>query len=120
VNTIDGGALLGTLALWVAGAIALATVTTYFVRARVRAVYPGGNGRYLAALIVQSTAFMAPIPIVLVLMSGVESSALSIALALLAGFGVLTLLHFLPVTGSLLRDLRKAQIDAAMNRGGRS
>jgi len=119
MNVIDGWSMLGTLALWVVGAIALASAATYFLRPRVRERYRGGARRYLFAVVLQSAAFMVPIPVVLVLLLGRPLPAgMDVALAILAGFGVLTLLNFLPVTGPMLRDLRQAQLDVALNRGG--
>lgn len=118
MNVIDGGAVLGSLLLWVVLAVVLASAATFFLRPRVRAQYPGGPRRYLAALVLQSAAFMLPIPVVLVVMLGSPAPpGLDIAAAVLAGFGVLAALHYLPMTGPLLRDLRKAQMDVALNRG---
>lgn len=120
MNVVDGAAMLSTLAMWVVGAVALASAATYFLRARVRERFPGGARRFLFAVVLQSAAFMLPIPVVLVLLLGqpVPPGA-DVALAVLAGFGVLTLLHYVPVTGALLRDLRKTQMDVALERGGK-
>lgn len=105
------------LALWVVGAIALVVVGSYHLRPRTRALYPGGAGRYLLALTVQSVAFMAPIPIVLVFLLGRPlMSGLDVIIAVTVGFGVLVLLRSLPVTGPLLKDLHRARLEAAMQR----
>ncbi|MBX9745966.1 MAG: hypothetical protein K2X34_03630 [Hyphomonadaceae bacterium] len=105
------------LALWVAGAIALVVVTSYFARPRTRALFPGGPRRYLLALVVQSVAFMAPIPIVLVFLVGQRlAPGLDVIIAVSVGFGVLIALRALPVTGPLLKDLHRARLDAAMQR----
>jgi hypothetical protein len=105
------------LALLVAGAILLVIAGSYFLRPRTRALYPGGPQRYLLALIVQSVAFMAPIPIVLVLLFGRPiAPGLDVIIAVSVGFGVLVLLRSLPVTGPMLKDLHRARLDAAMQR----
>lgn len=119
MNVIDGPSLLLQVALWVIVAIALAVAATYFLRPRTRALYPGGNKRYLAALIVQAAGFMAPIPIVLLLLLGQPiTPGLDVILAVAAGIGVVSLLRFLPVTGPLLKDLHRARVEAVMQRLG--
>ncbi len=117
MNVLDGGSVLTQLALWVAGAIVLVVAGSYFLRPRTRALYPGGSQRYLVALIVQSVAFMAPIPIMLILLLGQPiPEAFHIIIAVSVGFGLLILLRSLPVTGPLLKDLHRARLDAAMQR----
>jgi len=111
--------MIGQLALWVAAAIALVVAGSYFLRPRTRALYPGGPRRYLLAIVVQSLAFMAPIPIVLVLLLGWPiAPGLDVIIAVSVGFGLLILLRALPVTGPMLRDLHRARIDAAVQRLG--
>jgi hypothetical protein len=111
--------MITQLAIWVVGAIALVVVGGYFLRPRTRALYPGGPRRYLLALAVQSVAFMAPIPIVLVFLLGRPlMPGLDVIIAVTVGFGVLVLLRSLPVTGPLLKDLHRARLDAAMQRLG--
>lgn len=117
MNVIDGAALWLNLALWVAVAIALAVAVSYFLRPKTRALYPGGSRRYLLALIVQSGAFMAPIPIVLILLMGAGlGGAMDVIIAVVAGFATMVALRSLPVTGPLLKDLHRARIEAAMQR----
>lgn len=119
MSVVGVGSLLGTLMLWVAGAIALAIAGTYFLRPRTRAHYPGGAKRYLAAISIQAIGFMAPIPIVLVLLFGQPIPAgLDVILAVAAGVGVFMALRYAPVTGPLLKDLHRARVDAAMERLG--
>lgn len=119
MNVIDGPSLLLQVALWVVVAIALAVAGTYFLRPRTRALYPGGNKRYLAALIVQAAGFMAPIPVVLLLLFGRPvTPGLDVILAVAAGIGVVALLRYLPVTGPLLKDLHRARVEAVMQRLG--
>jgi hypothetical protein len=117
MNVVNGGALLATILLWLAGAIALAVAFSYFLRPRTRAAYPGGSRRYLLALIVQAVGFMAPIPVVLLLLLGrpIPPGA-DVVLAVLAGLAVLFGLRAAPVTGPLLKDLHKARVEAAIQR----
>jgi hypothetical protein len=119
MNVIDGGSLLATLALWVAAAIAIAVAATYFLRPRTRRLYPGGNRRYLMALIVQAAGFMIPIPFVLILLLGQPlMPGLDVILAVCAGIAVVFGLRALPVTGPLLKDLHRARVEAVMERLG--
>jgi len=120
VNVIGEGPLLLTIAMWVAVAIALAVAFSYFMRPRTRALYPGGPGRYLAAITVQAAGFMAPIPIVLIALIGQPIPAgLDVVLAVAVGLGVVFALRAAPVTGPLLKDLHRARVEAAMERLGR-
>ncbi|HYD85890.1 MAG TPA: hypothetical protein VEA80_00280 [Vitreimonas sp.] len=122
MNMAGPGALLLNMAMWVAVAIALAVTFTYLVRRSARERFPGGAKRYLAALIVQAAGFMIPIPVVLVLLLGQPiAPGLDVIIAVTVGVGVLALLHYAPVTGPLLKDLRRSRIEAAMERisGGR-
>jgi hypothetical protein len=117
MNVIDGGALVGTILLWLAGAIALAVAFSYFLRPRTRALYPGGPRRYLLALFVQGVGFMAPIPVVLLLLLGQPiPPGADVVLAVAAGVAVLFGLRAAPVTGPLLKDLHKARVEAAIQR----
>lgn len=119
MNVIDGGSLLATLALWVAAAVAIAVAATYFLRPRTRRLYPGGNRRYLMALIVQAAGFMIPIPFVLILLLGQPlMPGLDVILAVCAGIAVVFGLRALPVTGPLLKDLHRARVEAVMERLG--
>jgi hypothetical protein len=120
MNVIDGPSLLVQIALWVVAAVALAVAFTYFTRPRTRALYPGGNGRYLAALIVQAAGFMIPIPFVLILLMGyrLPVPGLEVIGAVLVGLGVIFGLRALPVTGPLLKDLHRARVEAVMERLG--
>jgi hypothetical protein len=119
MNVIDGDSLLLTIALWVAGAIALAVTATYFLRPRTRALYPGGNRRYLMAIILQATGFIAPIPFVLIMLIGQPIPAgLDVILAVAAGIAVVAALRFAPVTGPMLKDLHRARVEAVMQRLG--
>jgi hypothetical protein len=109
------------MSLWVLIAIALAVAATYFLRPKVRDRFPGGKGRYLAALIIQAAGFMVPIPVVLLFLLGAPIwPGLDVALAVLAGVAVVAILRFLPVTGPLLRDLARTRLEIALERmGGR-
>lgn len=119
MNVIDGPSLLLQVALWVTVAVALAVAATYFLRPRTRALYPGGNRRYLAALVVQAAGFMVPIPVVLLLLIGRPiTPGLDVILAVAAGIGVVALLRYLPVTGPLLKDLHRARVEAVLQRLG--
>jgi hypothetical protein len=119
MNVIDGWSLLAQIALWVALAIALAVAATYFLRPRTRALYAGGNRRYLAALIVQAAGFMIPIPLVLILLLGRPiMPGLDVIIAVAAGVAVIFGLRMLPVTGPLLKDLHRARVEAVMERLG--
>lgn len=111
------GSLWLQLLLWVALAIAASIAFSYFLRPRTRALYPGGATRYLLALTVQAVGFLAPIPIVLVaLMRQPIDNGLQVVIAVAVGFGVLVLLRMSPVTGTLLTDLHKARVAAAVER----
>jgi hypothetical protein len=121
VNVISAQTLLMQMSVWVLMAIALAVAATYFLRPKVRDRFPGGKGRYLAALIVQAAGFMIPIPVVLLFLLGAPIwPGLDVALAVLAGVAVVAILRFLPVTGPLLRDLARTRLEIALERmGGR-
>jgi len=113
------GEFYAQLALWVSVAIALAVAASYFLRSRTRALYPGGARRYLMALIVQAVGFMAPIPIVLVLLLGRQlPPGLDVVIAVGVGVAVIFALRVLPVTGPLLKDLHRARVEAAIERLG--
>jgi hypothetical protein len=117
MNVVTAGSLLGTILLWLIGAIAVVVTGSYFLRPRTRALYPGGPRRYLMALIVQAAGFMTPVPIVLVALLGRPiPPGLDVVLAVLAGVGVIFLLRALPTTGPLLKDLHRARVEAAMER----
>jgi hypothetical protein len=120
MNVIDGWSLLATIALWVLVAVALAVAATYFLRPRTRALYPGGNRRYLAALIVQAAGFMIPIPVVLILLIGrpIIMPGLDVIIAVAVGVSVIFVLRTLPLTGPLLKDLHRARVEAVMERLG--
>jgi hypothetical protein len=106
-----------SLALWVAVAIALAVAFSYFWRKRVRELFEGGAQRYLLALVVQATAFMAPIPLVLLtLMRWSLPPGLDVLLAVCAGIAMVIVLRMLPVTGPLLRELQRARVEAVRER----
>jgi hypothetical protein len=119
MNVIDGGSLIATIGLWVAGAIALAIAVMYFLRPRTRAHYPGGPGRYLLAIAIQTIGFVLPIPVVLVLLLGRPiPQGLDVVLAVAVGIGIVFALRYAPFTGPLLRDLHRARIEAAIDRLG--
>jgi hypothetical protein len=119
MNVISAEQLLVSMSLWVVAAIALAVAGTYFLRPKVRARYPGGKGRYLTALIIQASAFMMPIPIVLILLLGAPIwPGFDALIAVAAGFALVVLLRFVPVTGPLLRDLTRTRLELALERMG--
>jgi hypothetical protein len=118
MNVIDGWSLLAQIALWVLVAVALAVAFTYFSRPLTRALYPGGNRRYLAALTVQAAGFMIPIPVVIILLIGSVPAFLDVMIAVAVGIGMIFLLRALPVTGPLLKDLHRARVEAVMQRLG--
>jgi hypothetical protein len=115
---VIGDSFFFTIALWVIAAIAIAVAGTYFLRPRTRRLYPGGNRRYLAALIVQAAGFMLPIPVVLVLLLGRLPAGFDVIIAVAVGVAVIFGLRMLPVTGPLLRDLHRARVEAVMERLG--
>lgn len=121
MNVISAQTLLMQMSVWVLMAIALAVAATYSFRPKVRDRFPGGKGRYLAALIVQAAGFMIPIPVVLLFLLGAPIwPGLDVALAVLAGVAVVAILRFMPVTGPLLRDLARTRLAIALERmGGR-
>jgi hypothetical protein len=83
----------------------------------VRARFPGGKGRYLAALIAQAAGFMIPIPVVLVLLLGAPIwPGVDVLFAVAAGILLVVILRFLPVTGPLLRDLARVRLELALER----
>jgi hypothetical protein len=120
MNVIDGASLFAQIAIWVAVAIAIVVAGTYFLRPRTRALYPGGNRRYLAALIVQAAGFMIPIPFALIwLMSyRLPMPGIEVVGAAIVGLIVIFGLRALPVTGPLLKDLHRARIEAVLQRLG--
>jgi len=117
MNVIDGDSLLVTMAVWIAVAIALAVTATYLLRPKARDRYPGGRGRYIAALVVQAAGFMVPIPFVLLFLLGAPIwPGFDVLIAVASGVVVVVLLRFLPVTGPLLRDLHKLRLELALER----
>lgn len=118
MNVIDGPSLLLQLVFWIACAVALAVAFTYFTRPRTRALYPGGNRRYLIALIVQAAGFMIPIPFVILLLLGRLPGGFDVIIAVAVGVAVIFALRALPVTGPLLKDLHRARVEAVMQRLG--
>lgn len=111
------GPLWLSLTLWVVVAITGAVAFSYFWRKRVRELYEGGSRRYLLALIIQATGFMAPIgPVLLALQRWAMPPGLDILIALCVGFAVVVALRMAPVTGPMLKDLYSARIAAAMER----
>ena len=121
MNVITAESLLVQMGVWVLIAIALAVAATFFLRPKVRARYPGGDKRYLAALIIQAAGFMIPIPVVLIFLLGAPIwTMLDVVLAVAAGVLVVVVLRMLPVTGPLLRDLARTRLELALERmGGR-
>lgn|GEM_PF-2394254 len=121
MNIITAESLLVQMGVWVLIAIALAVAATFFLRPKVRARYPGGDKRYLAALIIQAAGFMIPIPVVLIFLLGAPIwPMLDVVLAVAAGVLVVVVLRMLPVTGPLLRDLARTRLELALERiGGR-
>ncbi len=121
MNVITAESLLLQMGLWVLIAIALAVAATFFLRPKVRARYPGGDKRYLAALIIQAAGFMIPIPVVLIFLLGAPIwPMIDVVLAVAAGVLVVLILRMLPVTGPLLRDLARTRLELALERmGGR-
>ena len=121
MNVITAESLLVQMGVWVLIAIALAVAATFFLRPKVRARYPGGDKRYLAALIIQAAGFMIPIPVVLIFLLGAPIwPMLDVVLAVAAGVLVVVVLRMLPVTGPLLRDLARTRLELALERmGGR-
>lgn len=117
MNVVSAQTLLLQMSYWVLIAIALAVAATYFLRPKVRDRYPGGKQRYLMALIVQAAGFMAPIPVVLLLLiSAPIWPGFDVVLAVAAGVAVVALLRILPGTGSLLRDLARTRLEIAVER----
>ena len=121
MNVITAKSLLVQMGVWVLIAIALAVAATFFLRPKVRARYPGGDKRHLAALIIQAAGFMIPIPVVLIFLLGAPIwPMLDVVLAVAAGVLVVVVLRMLPVTGPLLRDLARTRLELALERiGGR-
>ena len=120
MNVLFEQALLVQMAIWVIMAITLAVTATYFLRPKVRERFPGGKGRYLTALIIQASAFMIPIPIVLILAWGRVWPGVDVLLSVATGVVVVSILRFLPLVGPLLRDLARTRLEIALERmGGR-
>jgi hypothetical protein len=117
VNVISAEHLLMDMGLWVVAATAIAVAATYLLRPKVRARFPGGKGRYLAALIAQAAGFMIPIPVVLVRLLGAPIwPGVDVLFAVAAGILLVVILRFLPVTGPLLRDLARVRLELALER----
>lgn len=113
----DAASFYAAIGLVAAGAIVLAVAVMYFLRPRTRAHYPGGNGRYLLAIIVQMIALLLPIPMVLMfLLTSPMPQELQVISAVVVGIAVLFGLRFAPVTGPLLKDLHKARVEAMVDR----
>lgn len=119
MNVVGAGSLYAMLLVWVLIGIAVAVALSYFLRPRTRALYAGGNRRYLTALIVQAAGFILPIPLVLLLLIGTPiMPGLDVIIAVCVGFGVVLGLRALPLTGPLLKDLHRARVEAVMERLG--
>jgi hypothetical protein len=119
MNVVDAGSLYLTLALWVLGGVAVAVALNYFLRPRTSALYPGGDRRYLTALVLQAGGFILPIPFVLLFLLGRPiAPGLDVIIAVLAGLAVVFGLRMLPATGPLLKDLHRARVEAAIQRLG--
>ena len=115
---VIGDSFFITIALWLVAAIAIVVAATYFLRPRTRRLYHGGNRRYLLALIVQATGFIAPIPVVLLLLLGRLPAGFDVIIAVAVGVAVIFVLRMLPATGPLLKDLHRARVEAVLERLG--
>lgn len=119
MNAVPVQSLLMQMGPWVLIAIVLAVAATYFLRPKVRARFPGGKARYLAALTIQAAGFMIPIPIALVLLLGAPIyPGVDVLLAVVSGVVVVAILRMLPLTGPLLRDLARTRLELAIERMG--
>lgn len=116
MNVVSLSPLVWALVGFVLFTAGIAIAAGYFGRAKRRASFPGGPGRYFAALCVQAFGFVLPIPFVWLALLHVGPQGLNLVAAFAAGLAVLTLLRFLPVTGPLLTDLGKAPQPAGRNR----
>jgi hypothetical protein len=107
MNPFEAGPLFWALVVFVVFTAGAAIAAGYFGRAKMRDGFPGGRGRYLAALAVQALGFVLPIPVVWLWLLDAEPEGLNAVAAFVAGFITLMLLRALPVTGPLLTDLGK-------------
>lgn len=119
MNVVSLGPLLYALIGFVVVTAGIAIIAGYFGRPKRREGFPGGPGRYFAALCVQAFGFVLPIPLVWLMLLRVGPPGLNMAAAFVAGMVTVAVLRFLPVTGPLLTDLAKAPQPAGRNRNPR-
>lgn len=112
MNVVAAGPLLWALIGFVVFTAGIAIAAGYFGRPKLRQAFPGGPGRYLAALTVQAFGFVLPVPFVWLALLGTPPEGLNFVAALAAGIAMLTLLRFVPGTGPLLTDLAQARQQA--------
>jgi len=97
----------------------IAILAGYFGRKARRESFPGGPGRYFAALCVQALGFVLPVALVWLWLIDAEPQGLGLVAAFVAGMVALAVLRFLPITGPLLTELAKAPQPADRNRNPR-
>lgn len=101
---------------FVAFTAGIAILAGFFGRKARRESFPGGPGRYFAALSVQAFGFVLPVAAVWLWLRSAEPQGLGLAAAFVAGMVSVAVLRYLPVTGPLLTDLAKAPQPAVRNR----
>lgn len=94
----------------------IAILAGYFGRKARRESFPGGPGRYFAALCAQAVGFVLPVAGVWLWLIDAEPQGVGLVAAFVAGMVALAVLRFLPITGPLLTDLAKAPQPAGRNR----
>jgi|CXWL01.1.fsa_nt_gi hypothetical protein len=116
MNVVSLSPLVWALIGFVVFTAGIAIAAGFFGRPKRRQTFPGGPGRYFAALCVQAFGFVLPIPFVWIMLLKVGPPGLNLVAAFATGIIVLAVLRFAPGTGPLLTDLAKAPQPAGRNR----
>lgn len=108
MNVIAAGPLIAFLIGFASAAAAIAAFCECVLRPRARALMAGGPPRYALALAIRALAFTLPFPFVWIWFLGLNPDGANVVIALVASYLAVTALRFLPLSGTLLKDLSLA------------